>query len=272
MEFWNRNCVDAILPETCRRYYRQREAQGVSNGTVRKELGTLRAAVNHDAKEGRLVAAPFVWLPSKPPARDIWLSRTGVALLLLEARKSSRSRSHLPMFVLLGLYTAARKGAILDLQWGQIDFVRSRIDLNPAGRHQTTKGRPIIPVPRGLLWFLKKAQARASSNWVLSYEGERLRDIKRSFRAACDRAAQAAELRATQAHDRSMREEWLQIASTLRATTPHTLRHTAATWLAQGGVHMHEIAGWLGHSAQRTTELYAHQHPDYLQNARRALD
>ena len=34
--------------------------------------------------------------------------------------------------------------------------------------------------------------------------------------------------------------------------------------MAQRGVPLREIAGYLGHSEQRTTELYAHHHPDFL--------
>ncbi len=56
VEFWGDSAVDAIRPETCRRY---RASRGVSDGTVRRELGVLRAAVNHALKEGRLTAAPF---------------------------------------------------------------------------------------------------------------------------------------------------------------------------------------------------------------------
>jgi integrase len=50
------------------------------------------------------------------------------------------------------------------------------------------------------------------------------------------------------------------------------LRHTAGTWLAQAGVDLHQIAGWLGHSNERTTELYAHHHPDYFSDAKRAME
>jgi hypothetical protein len=32
---------------------------------------------------------------------------------------------------------------------------------------------------------------------------------------------------------------------------------------------MRQIAGWLGHTAARTGELYAHQHPDYQNEALR---
>lgn len=252
LDYWGELRVDAITPETCKRYRRERQAArdgraGAKDGTIRKELGVLRAAVNHDQKEGRLTRAPFVWLPSKPPARDRWLTRGEAARLLLQARKTHRSRLHLPLFILIALSTGARKGAILDLEWRQVDLVAGRIDFNPPGRERTSKGRPIIPIPRGLLWFLRAAHRRATTKSVLAYEGARIGDVKKGFAGAARKAK-------------------------LAGVTPHTLRHTAGTWMAQRGVPLREIAGWLGHTDARTTELYAHHHPDHLTNARRALD
>jgi integrase len=40
----------------------------------------------------------------------------------------------------------------------------------------------------------------------------------------------------------------------------------------QRGVSMREIGGYLGHSEARTTELYAHHHPDYMKAARAAME
>jgi integrase len=44
---------------------------------------------------------------------------------------------------------------------------------------------------------------------------------------------------------------------------PHTLRHTAATWLMQLGVDMWEAAGYLGMSIKMLEEVYGHHHPDH---------
>jgi hypothetical protein len=49
--------------------------------------------------------------------------------------------------------------------------------------------------------------------------------------------------------------------------TPHTLRHTAATWLMQAGVDKWEAAGFL----EMVDQVYGHHHPDYLGNAAQAL-
>ena len=171
VEFWDTLSVAAIRPETYKRYRRERS---VADGTVRRELGVLRAAVNHAVKEGRLTAAPFVWLPPAPSGKDRWLRRDEAAALLRSARSEPSVRLYLPLFILLGLYTGARKEAILSLRWTQVDLVGNRIDFNLPGRSQTNKRRPIIPIPRRLGWFLRKAHERAACPYVIHRHGRRL--------------------------------------------------------------------------------------------------
>jgi integrase len=52
---------------------------------------------------------------------------------------------------------------------------------------------------------------------------------------------------------------------------PHTLRHTAATWLMQNGTDMWEAAGYLGMTVEILSARYGHHHPDYLSGATRAF-
>src|ERR1700719_3097040 len=51
------------------------------------------------------------------------------------------------------------------------------------------------------------------------------------------------------------------------AATPHTLRHTAATWLMQNGVDPWQAAGFLAMSVKTLLEVYGHHHPEYLKDA-----
>jgi hypothetical protein len=53
--------------------------------------------------------------------------------------------------------------------------------------------------------------------------------------------------------------------------TPHTLRHTAATWLMQASVDKWEAAGFLGMSVEMIDRVYGHHHPDHLRRAAHAL-
>jgi integrase len=57
-----------------------------------------------------------------------------------------------------------------------------------------------------------------------------------------------------------------------RKVTPHVIRHTAASWMAEAGVRMEMIAQYLGHTDLKTTiRVYARFSPTFLQEAMRAL-
>jgi len=88
----------------------------------------------------------------------------------------------------------------------------------------------------------------AETDYVIEWAGAPVKSIKRAFRAAVMRAGLD------------------------KAVTPHVLRHTAASWMAEAGIPMSEIAAVLGHRDSRTTErVYAKFSPEYLQKAVRAL-
>ena len=245
--FWGMSRIDAINPQTVAAYVKSR---GVKPGTARRELTTLRAAVNRMAHDGLLTRPVHVPLPDKPDGKDRWLTHSEAARLLWAARKAGRNgRAYLPLFVLIALYTGARKEAVLSLKWPQVDMARGRIDFaRPDGR-KTNKRRALLPIPERLMTFLRLAWVRRSSDLgpVVHDGGKALARIDKGFRQAVKRAG-------------------------LEDVTPHTLRHTRGTWLAQQGVDLFKIAGWLGQSSSTTAELYSHHHPDFMQDAKRAAD
>lgn len=233
-----------ISPELCAAYQRFR---GVSDGTIRRELGVLRAAINYEYENNRITRTVKVKLPKKPASRDRWLSRKEAANLLRQARKEPRA-PHLPLYILFGLYTGARKAAILEMRWPQIDIERGLIYLNPKDREQTNKQRPTIPIHRKLRVFLTQAKMKASdTGYVINRNGKPVKDIKRAFMTACEKAG-------------------------IADVVPTTLRHTCGTWMVRRGIPLWDVARWLGHSTTKTTELYAHHDPEYLKFAAEVLD
>jgi len=232
-----------------RLYARRRAAQGRQAGTVAKELGTLRAALRwHDPRTPAVVE-----LPASPAPRDRYLTRPELDALLAACR-----HDHLRLFVVLALATAGRAGAILELTWDRVDFRRGLVKLGTAPAGQRRKGRATVPMNARLRAALEGAlevSTGTAEDRVVEWAGRPVKSVKRAFAAACARAG----LKPAPGQPGGV--------------TPHTLRHTAAVWLAEAGTPMPEIAAFLGHDDARTTErIYAKFSPGYLARAAKALE
>jgi len=127
--FWGGKTCDAVKGSTCRAYERERakpieveyvgkkggrwvRTLAASNGTVRRELGVLQAALNYAHAEGVLIYVPTVTLPETGAARDRWLTKPEAALLLRAAAP------HVRRFIVIALATGRRASAILGLRLG----------------------------------------------------------------------------------------------------------------------------------------------------------
>lgn len=258
IEFCGHRSVDDINTAFCKDYaaWRQRPRKvpagkggtssrtvQISDGTVRRELTTLRAAVNAGCPGH---GATF-WLPRIPDPRPRWLRRHEAAALLRAARRLSIAREHLSLFIVIGLWTGRRKEAILSLKWSQVDLDTGMVDFRPPGSEISTKRRGVVRIPNRLLGHLRRARKHNKGEFVVSWNNDRMGDIKRSFTSAVEAAGLGDDV------------------------TPHILRHTTATWLMQKGVTPFSAAGYLSMSVETLLKVYAKFSPDYQADVLEAL-
>lgn len=221
----------------------KRKKGTVSNGTIIRELGLLKAALRDAWKRGKLASVPYIMSLPSPPSRDRSLTVDQVRQLLAHC-----DEPHLYRFIMLLLHTLARPISILNLHQSQVDLVNNRIDFLPPGATQSNKRRPVVPITATLRSVLAEAIEQSISGYVIEWEGEPIKSVRTGFRRIAKRAG-------------------------LSGVTPYALRHTGATLLAGAGVPMRQIAGMMGHSDSRVTETYYAKHrPEYLQEAATALD
>lgn len=263
--------VLAIRASTCNDFAARR---GTESG-ARRDLEVLRAAVKYYHTQHPLDVLPAFTLPGKSVPRERYLSRSEAAVLLWAAmgweregtgqnarwkRRRDQKRMHLGRLILIGLYTGTRPGAIKRLQWirsttgGWADVARGVIFRRADGERVAHNKRktPVKMAPR-LLAHMRRwkrldgwADDRGGLRYVVHYQAHPIIKENKAFRSAVASAGLTKEV------------------------TPHVLRHTRGTWLAQAGVESGQAAASLGLTVEEYERTYLHNDPDFQQEAAEA--
>lgn len=218
----------------------------------RRDMEDFRAAIRHHWREGLCSVETKIVLPEGYGRRERWLTRTEAARLLRACWRGHRRR-HVARFVLVALYTGSRAGAVCGAAvkptegHGFIDYERGVFYRRGEGERETKKRRPPVRLPERLLAHMRRwRRLKLSRRFVIEYDGKPVGDIWATFHRAA-------------------------IEAGLSGVSPHTLRHTAATWLMQNGADKYEAAGFLGMTMATLEARYAHHHPDHLRGAAEAI-
>lgn len=219
--------------------YRMRSA---ASGTIHVELSYLRAALRWAAGK-KLIPMPIsIQLPSKPRPKTDYIPKPVFVNLLKKTETP-----HVRLFLTLAVSTGGRVASLLDLTWDRVDLTKRTINLDNPDRSKTSKGRATVPINDTLFKALVTAKKGALSPYVIEWGGLPIKSIKTAFKLLSKRTG-------------------LKV-------TPHMLRHSAAVWMAEGGIPMSEISQYLGHTNTAVTErVYARFSPEYLRKAASVLD
>lgn len=256
--FFGERTLADINGHVCRQYA---EKRGRAAG--RRELEDLRAAIAYHHKEGLCTVKTPIVMPEKGSPRERWLTRSEAARLIWAAWRMTqkwkgleserRTGQHVARFILVALYTGTRAGAICNASFvshpdrGFIDLDRGMFYRRASSARKTKKRQTPCPIPDRLLAHMRRWRDRQIAHeFVVEWNGDPVGRVSKGFRRACETAG-------------------------LGDVTPHTLRHTAATWMMQNGVQPWQVAGFLGMTEEVLNDVYGHHHPDYLEEARQGI-
>lgn len=176
---------------------------------------------------------------SRTETRDVTIDPDDLRRLL------SHASYHLRLAVAIGaLAPKLRLANILALRWSRnIDRELKYITVQHHKTRRHTERPLVVPIVAQLRRILHQARERTRGDIVVSYRGQAVK----SLRGALQGAAKAAGL----PYGRSIEN----------GLTFHTLRHTAATMLAELDISESKRKAVMGHKHLETTQRYTHLRP-----------
>lgn len=235
--------VDQVDVRTLRGYVAYLHECGYARTTVARRLACLRSFFRYCRREGLCSSNPAQALRTPRAGRKLphFLSSDHVAKLL-EAPPANQPQGIRDRAILETVYTAGlRVGEVVALNVD--DWDRDADVLRVLG-----KGRKERIAPVG------SHAARALARWL---------EVREPDPGAGEDHRSALFLnrfgrRLTTRSIGRMLEKYLKLTGLDRLTTPHTLRHSFATHLLDGGADLRSVQELLGHKSLTTTQIYTH--------------
>ena len=152
---------------------------------------------------------------------------------------------HLRPLVMLALNTGLRRGELLGLTWGSVNFSGKILTVTAATAKSGHTRR--VPLNREALevltaWHARQGKPKSDAFVFPGHEGERMKRIDTSW-------------------------ESLMKAAKLKNFRLHDCRHHFASKLVQAGIDLYTVKELLGHSEIAMTERYSHLKPENLRAA-----
>jgi len=232
--FFKGETLQNIGPEKIERYKAMRKAE-VSPASVNRELACLKTLFNKAVEWAKAETNPAAKVKKfrENNARERILNPEEARRLIECAAPAIR-----PVLI-VALNTGMRRTEILSLKWHDVDFAKSFILIEDSKSGRSRK----VPMNEFVYRTLKKLPRTSDEHVFFNPEThDHIKDIKTSFRAACQRA----EIRGVRLHD---------------------LRHTAASKMIEAGADLVTVSKILGHASIQMTMRYAHPTPENMRLA-----
>ncbi|MGP5414727.1 tyrosine recombinase XerC [Brachybacterium paraconglomeratum] len=172
------------------------------------------------------------------------------------------------------LYSSGlRVSELVALDLGGIDMVQGTVRVRGKGDKER-----IVPVGAPALEALRRwetegrpvlAGATAAGRGAARAPGNGRAGASAARRAKAPGRALFLGVRGGRLGDRAVRtlvDRYAARAGIARHVTPHTLRHSAATHLVEGGADLRSVQDFLGHSSLATTQIYTHVSAERLRS------
>jgi site-specific recombinase XerD len=262
LAFLDQRGADWRRPEraTVRAYLAALADRQLAASTVGGRLAAIRSFYRHAARQGWIETDPMAGVRSpRRPGRLPRVLSEGEAARLVEAPARRGPETRRGVGLALADALVRRDAALLELLYAtgmriseaasltidRIDVSRRRLRVVGKGakERELLFGRPAQAALQGYLAAGRPALAARAAQ-------------ARAQPPALFLNSRGAPLTARGA--RLIVERWVEATGVASRTSPHTLRHSFATHLLEGGADLRSVQALLGHANLATTQIYTH--------------
>jgi len=215
---------------------------GYKRSTLARKLASLRRLHRFLLREGVTKRDPTANISAPTPGRrlpKVLTVEQCLGLLQAPDRETPEGLRDAAMLTLL-YATGLRVSELVSLRMHQVDLERGSVRVR--GKGDKDRVVPIAaPALRLLVQYIREARPELLSD--PAEEGLFLSRLGRPM---------------TRVRFYQILKSYLPAAGVPRDTSPHTLRHSFATHLMEGGADLRVIQELLGHASLTTTEIYTH--------------
>jgi integrase/recombinase XerD len=228
--------------DTVTAFLGQLRKRGLARATVQRKLSAIRQLHKYLVREGLTKQDPTATIPAAPrPVRLPKVLTVKQCLALLAAPDATTPAGLRDAAMLTLLYaTGLRVSELVGLRLHNVDLEGGTLRVRGKGGKERVV--PVAPLALDLLQlYLQEARetfdkGRNDDSIFLSPRGKGM-----------DRRTFWLRLK-----------QYCRLADIPEDTSPHTLRHSFATHLLEGGADLRSIQEMLGHSSLGVTQIYTH--------------
>jgi len=229
----NVNDIDEEAIDEFRTWLRE---QGNTNGTINRKTSVLTVMLKYAYTRKGLKRMPYISRLKENNTHERYVTREEEERII--ATLYSWGKLHHMHAVIVLIDTGLRSGELLSLAKADVDFTKMKHGvMNIWGQNTKTKRSRTVPLT---------ARAAASLKWLIENSESVTKVLP---------------------YDRHwLRPTWERMKEHIglgdcEVFTPHLLRHTFGSRLAQKGVPLQKIGYIMGHTTPQTTMRYAHLSP-----------
>jgi len=236
---------EGVNINTIRDYLALLYKSGYARSTISRRLSCLRSFFRYLSQKGKIKNNPLILIRTPKKGRSLphFLYRTEVEKLLEQPKSKGplglRDQAMLELFYSSGL----RIGELVQINIIDVDFSGRVIRVKGKGRKER-----VVPLGsyacRALLEYLQEARP------VLTEKTNPSPDEPLFVNSRGKRLTTRGVY--------GIITKYLKEVAPFRNLTPHSLRHTFATHLLEGGADLRSVQELLGHSRMSSTQIYTH--------------